>query len=173
MNSANQPRTNGTTAQEGTMKKTTLFVLALLAALFTAAPVQASTAFPVTQSTAYAVTQNTDIDQNAELIIPTSVAAADFPSKCARITVTNTLATGDVVYIAYLDNTIGTLSTTAAASLTSWGWPLYPVATSGATSKTIELTDQNGKLFFVNPRKVYAAAGGINSSVALACDGIR
>lgn len=155
------------------MKKTTLFVLALLAALFTAAPVEASTAFPVTQSTAYAVTQNTDIDNTAELIIPSTTAAADFPSKCARITVSNTSAAGDVVYIAYLENTLGTLSTTAAASLTSWGWPLYPVATSGATSKTIELTDQNGKLFFVNPRKIYAAAGGINSSVALDCDGIR
>lgn len=154
------------------MKKTMLIVLAVLATLIAAAPAKASTEFPVVQEAALSVTTNTDIDEVAELIVPAATAAADFPNKCGSVTVTNTLATGDVVYIAYLSNAL-TASATALASVPSWGWPLYPVATSGATSKTIEFLDSAGKRMFVNPRKIVAAAGGNGSKVALACDGIR
>lgn len=143
------------------MKKTTLFVLALLAALFTAAPVQAAT-FPVTQSTALYVTTNTDVDVQAELL------GASIPSNCLTLEVLNTGGSSNTLFVALVDNW-STMTTTAKNSLRYWGWPVYPALTSGATTVEIELEDQKGNRYFVDGRKVIVASDGYNGTAAGRC----
>lgn len=119
----------------------------------------------VTQGPSVYVTTNTDIDATGEVI-----ASSGIPSACSKLTIC--VSKGASSNIVYVTQSTAALTTTQATSLNSWGYPLYPVATSGETCLTVEPNKNNAKsrLTPVNPRTFYAASEGSNSKLSMVCD---
>lgn len=132
------------------MKKTTIFVLALLGLLVAAVPASAA---PDTFASVY-VTTNTDVDQGAEALTTTG------PKNCTQVQICNGTPTGDVVRWKYssstLSGTVGGVATTGA--------PLFPLESSGPVC-TLPLPGNP----YLNSNMFYVAAEGINNSVSLIC----
>ena len=135
-------------------------VLSLIVVLF-ALPAFAA---DVTQGPSVYVTTNTDIDATGEVI-----ASSGIPTACGKLTIC--VSKGPSNNIVYVTQSASALVGAQAASLNTWGYPLYPVATSGETCLTVEPTKNNakGKLTPVNPRTFYAASEGSDSKLSMVC----
>ena len=117
----------------------------------------------VNQGPSVYVTTNTDIDATGEVI-----AATGIPTACSKLEICVSKGSNNIVYVT---QSRAALTTAQAASLNTWGYPLYPVATSGNTCLTVEPNKNNakGRLNPVNPRTFYAASEGINSKLSMVC----
>lgn len=115
----------------------------------------------VAQGPSVYVTTNTDIDTAAEQI------AASGPTACSQVKVCYLKSSNNVAYVVEA----ASLSTAQKAAVNTFGFPLYPVATSGETCLTINATNVNakGKYTPINSRNIWAASGGSNSKVSLVC----
>lgn len=140
------------------------FVLIVMLALMGFSSVASAT--DITQgSYTPMVTTNADVDATGELIWP------EGPTACKSVSIYNTpgAVVNDIIFIAEIESTV---DTTAAASLPSWGLPLYPLPASGPITSftyTAPAVDSSGAYYPFSSRYWYAAAGGINSRVAMSC----
>ena len=107
------------TAQEGNMKKTTIFVLALLGLLVAAVPASAA---PDTQGP-IVTARNADIRNTAEAITTTSTP------NCTAVEVCHDNVGDDVMHVIYASSA----PTGTAAMLASKGKELYPPTFTAAT----------------------------------------
>lgn len=130
--------------------------------IFTLIVLMAVPAFAeVSQNGSVYVTTNTDIDTAAEQI------AASGPTACSQVKVCYLKSSNNVAYVVEASS----LSTPQKAVVNTFGFPLYPVATSGETCLTVNATNVNakGKYTPINSRNFWAASGGSDSKVSLVC----
>lgn len=148
------------------MKRFYVSLFLFVALLLVAGPASATT---ITQNSyADQVTQVLDVDQAGESLWPAG------PVACQEVTVRNTpgASVNDIIYTGMIESTV---DTTAANSLPYWGLPLYPLPASGGQSHTFKspAVDTRGAYYPLSSRKVYVAAGGINSIVSGICKPCR
>lgn len=137
------------TAQEGTMKKTTLFVLAVLAALFAAVPAHAANSASGVTDSALWVTVNTDIRASAEAIVdPTG----DAPAQCEWARICHDTTGDDVVR--FLESTVPLYGTQKL--INTYGATLYPPDYTASTGgDKCAILDRRPKA--INPKNFYAS----------------